>query len=233
MRGTGGKLRECGLTERFIPARAGNGARGRLPSSWTTVHPRACGERTDTQSAFTALTGSSPRVRGTVIWRTSWSVVGRFIPARAGNGGRSQSLVSRATVHPRACGERLVCVAPDLLTDGSSPRVRGTGDKAAGLNLWDRFIPARAGNGSGSAAPCNLSTVHPRACGERAMPRQVSSFAAGSSPRVRGTGRVERPPLDVRRFIPARAGNGAASELISLGRSVHPPRVRGTAGSTR
>ena len=50
------------------------------------VHPRACGERGGATVKTRTVTGSSPRMRGTVVTRTSALVNSRFIPAHAGNG---------------------------------------------------------------------------------------------------------------------------------------------------
>ena len=98
MRGTLGLQVAYLVHERFIPAHAGNSClanafiqvstgssprmRGTqwcpsLPSSWRTVHPRACGELPLGRRVI--LTGSSPRMRG--------------------------GIHSLTPVHPRACGE--------------------------------------------------------------------------------------------------------------------------------
>ena len=180
---------------RFIPAHAGNGMDGvRVPfeSSGSSprmrgtalrsalngrffpVHPRACGERSQT----------SARLHLAV----------RFIPAHAGNGVKAfvESLPDagssprmrgtgvldsvtpdRPSVHPRACGERhcprhrrdsRVRFIPAhagnggdrkdycLIKPGSSPRMRGTEPAFLNLNRVIRFIPAHAGNGRGFSA---------------------------------------------------------------------------------
>ena len=72
----------------------------------------------------------------------------RFIPARAGNGASIQFPNLGVPVHPRACGERLLCLALLVGFGGSSPRMRGT-VRLHGVRepIW-RFIPAHAGNGS-------------------------------------------------------------------------------------
>ena len=71
-----------------------------------SVHPRACGERRYQPENFTRLIGSSPRVRGTGRARAVGVLLGRFIPARAGNGCRASLQGRVSPVHPRACGER-------------------------------------------------------------------------------------------------------------------------------
>ena len=115
-----------------------------------------------------------------------------------------------------------------MVTDGSSPRVRGT-RSTVGLRWGDcRFIPACAGNSR---------TAWRRTRGAR-----------GSSPRVRGTRAVNDVRELLVRFIPACAGNSPFSNSPSTATAVHPrvcgellvlgdggrrshgssPRVRGT-----
>ena len=73
--------------------------------------------------------------------------LGRFIPARAGNGSHGGSSGTWYPVHPRACGERAYDEVGSSVKDGSSPRVRGTDLQIVDLEVVERFIPARAGNG--------------------------------------------------------------------------------------
>ena len=95
-------------------------------------------------------------------------------------------------VHPRACGEQgILGFLAVAMSDGSSPRLRGTDrPSAAHFRSW--------------------RAVHPRACGEQAcMVRAWASSElrfipapAGNSPRP---GAITVYPS--RRFIPAPAGN--------------------------
>src|ERR1039457_5892492 len=140
----------------------------------------------------------------------------------------------------------LVLVGVVLL--GSSPRVRGTVGLQCHAYATTRFIPARAGNGWKCVLLACLSTVHPRAGGERQPNSRQRLQQLGSSPRVRGTAATGLPVAQVPRFIPARAGNGRRCfHSVSRG-AVHPracgerngsgttsssnygssPRVRGT-----
>ena len=67
-----------------------------------------------------------------------------------------------------------------------------------------------------------LSTVHPRAGGERDLVGAVTSPVTGSSPRGRGTLlRLARGATGLR-FIPARAGNATPYRRRSGSASVHP-----------
>ena len=112
---------------RFIPAPAGNGVDTHWWLERHQVHPRACGERGSPPSWISRSTGSSPRLRGTVVRGSETSGCSRFIPAPAGNGGEFTPHAVLASVHPRACGERSRVPIADGLQIGSSPRLRGTG----------------------------------------------------------------------------------------------------------
>jgi len=199
------------------------------------------------------VSGSSPRVRGTLQPGDQARLEFRFIPARAGNATSMSACAIPAAVHPRACGERSVGSVLMAQLIGSSPRVRGTPVHGLAGCGQDRFIPARAGNANRSRRSRTPRSVHPRACGERETHRHQGIDIFGSSPRVRGTRYVPRYPSARVRFIPARAGN-AWCGCSSLGvETVHPracgerranvappsdrrgssPRVRGTRGRSR
>ncbi len=151
---------------RFIPAPAGNILTYRRRSSPPSVHPRACGEHLDpplpalkSHGSSPRLrgtyglagddnpgVGSSPRLRGTLEFIRQIETFGRFIPAPAGNIQPRPSLPRPGPVHPRACGEHLLGLAPYFAIVGSSPRLRGTFRSAGSDRLSARFIPAPAGN---------------------------------------------------------------------------------------
>ena len=98
-----------------------------------------------------------------------------------------------------------------MTSDGSSPRVRGTGINGDEQRGHQRFIPACAGNGPGQWHVWRLTSVHPRVCGERYNARAVMMTCPGSSPRVRGTAAEGEHLPAVARFIPACAGNGRSA----------------------
>ena len=154
---------------RFIPAPAGNGSDQHAVFEAASVHPRACGERRSSASALARTAGSSPRLRGTGLRKSTSERVGWFIPAPAGNGLPRRGERSHAAVHPRACGERVEFFQRLVGYAGSSPRLRGTAATRAYPPGIVRFIPAPAGNGFCVAACSSNSSVHPRACGERPL----------------------------------------------------------------
>ena len=249
VRGTAPLMGIFWLRRRFIPARAGNGNKTNAGACRHPVHPRACGERGSPAKGKEGKDGSSPRVRGTGRPDRYGDGGNRFIPARAGNGQCPSACRTARSVHPRACGERLVVSPQRRARGGSSPRVRGTARNNGLGRQRQRFIPARAGNGSPARRVPSLSAVHPRACGERARIAKRTGSCCGSSPRVRGTDHPLLRNIHHSRFIPARAGNGTASRILSSREPVHPracgerntmtdslhqedgssPRVRGTA----
>jgi len=147
-------------------------------------------------------------VRGTGKWELDGKLLGRFIPAGAGNGLKNMARCWMTSVHPRGCGERSWTGSIRITSCGSSPRVRGTGTGWQYGPGLPRFIPAGAGNGPYPRHRQHWLPVHPRGCGERNAGREPGHVCRGSSPRVRGTDYPATWPAWVDRFIPAGAGNG-------------------------
>ena len=255
MRGTRIAQR-CGRAhERFIPACAGNTAVTRSAAMPVAVHPRVCGEHIASGIVTDHLTGSSPRVRGTLNSTVYGAKQRRFIPACAGNTRWWLIPVSSVTVHPRVCGEHLKNIRVINDPDGSSPRVRGTLRHVAEQPSCQRFIPACAGNTRPAPRSSAGSAVHPRVCGEHSVCGSLALSMTGSSPRVRGTRRRQKEGVKGGRFIPACAGNTRPKGVSVHTETVHPrvcgehkrltrnargrtgssPRVRGTphAGAAR
>ena len=248
VRGTGVVLDGGDVIPRFSPARAGNGSTSWNACRGETVQPRACGERFCHSEIRGRLRGSAPRVRGTGPRPGAKSSCARFSPARAGNGRHKARAIAPAAVQPRACGERCTTLRWLLKAAGSAPRVRGTGIGKPRDGGRVRFSPARAGNGSRQAPPRQPRTVQPRACGERGTGKPLLLGRTGSAPRVRGTVASARRKCRLRRFSPARAGNGRPECAAWLRCAVQPracgerlpskrhiiveagsaPRVRGT-----
>ena len=126
VRGTGPAVEREDLGARFIPARAGNGEALETWDKLLKVHPRTCGERMAEEEADDARAGSSPHVRGTVVYNDFLFFVFGFIPARAGNGPHAVAHMRPPPVHPRTCGERCRGCSRSSALTGSSPHVRGT-----------------------------------------------------------------------------------------------------------
>ena len=188
LRGTAPDTLSLGCRFWFIPAPAGNGSTQTLCHSVLPVHPRACGERPNGRGHILGPGGSSPRLRGTVCRLHPLRAEYRFIPAPAGNGSSRFVTTASVAVHPRACGERTLHLEEIGEGAGSSPRLRGTDHGLQPRQGCGRFIPAPAGNGMTPGPSTTRATVHPRACGERALDLSDSCGQVGSSPRLRGTG---------------------------------------------
>ena len=194
------------------PACAGNGSYSSGIVGCSPVHPRVCGERGGRSQLGRRGTGSSPRVRGTDVQRRAMPRLNRFIPACAGNGGSLGARARTATVHPRVCGDGL---APGSALGGSPVHPRVCGERSVS-KLWANpyFGSSPRVRGTADAGPTVLQSEH-------SVP----------SPRVRGTGkpRVEVQERQLRRFIPACAGNGSTvSRSGTTATDGSSPRVRGT-----
>ncbi|SEK29668.1 hypothetical protein SAMN05444515_101344 [Ectothiorhodospira marina] len=218
----------------------------------TPGHPRACGERTRSDGAGLITGGSSPRLRGTVHVGRLHGGVGRVIPAPAGNGPPAGEASGIRAGHPRACGERFASLYTYSNSDGSSPRLRGTGCRAGRRERGHRVIPAPAGNGPSFLISSFRFPGHPRACGERSNEKVRGGTFTGSSPRLRGTADILSLFVPETRVIPAPAGNGNRNIRREPHLAGHPracgerrevnaplvklygssPRLRGTARTT-
>ncbi len=146
VRGTGPFLMGALAAGRFIPACAGNSVRHTCQFHPEPVHPRVCGEQHYYLLHVKSHCGSSPRVRGTDSLKNRRSLNNRFIPACAGNSWFDKYHSDVYPVHPRVCGEQLWTSIWISLSDGSSPRVRGTEYRFRFRHGEQRFIPACAGN---------------------------------------------------------------------------------------
>ena len=222
LRGTQGTNGRAEGRRRFIPAPAGNTPTPPCSALPRAVHPRACGEHGISMGSAWSRFGSSPRLRGTLLRAFLESVPARFIPAPAGNTLYGDESPASMAVHPRACGEHFCTLFSAFLSRGSSPRLRGTHRRVGAAGNLIRFIPAPAGNTCRGGATNSRSAVHPRACGEHTYTASTSDTGCGSSPRLRGTHRVEHREYAMARFIPAPAGNTIYQSKRPPQQAVHP-----------
>ncbi len=207
MRGTRPVYVGACLLSRFIPAHAGNTGIRACTRLVAPVHPRACGEHKPGPRTRSIWSGSSPRMRGTQVTKVETGKIGRFIPAHAGNTIKTQGAAKGAAVHPRACGEHGEHLRDAELGLGSSPRMRGTRLPHFSASIPGRFIPAHAGNTRACGSGSSRAPVHPRACGEHSSGATDNLGITGSSPRMRGTQLGPERKHQLKRFIPAHAGN--------------------------
>ena len=195
---------------RIIPASAGN--TGLLQSHYppNTDHPRVCGEHLTHLVFRLFISGSSPRLRGTLGKGHLHFHKAGIIPASAGNTCLCCQSWIRLSDHPRVCGEHFLFFVIHFNKIGSSPRLRGTpcGSVLTGISL--RIIPASAGNTRVREIAKDPVTDHPRVCGEHVFILPLMTTPLGSSPRLRGTHETANIARHTTRIIPASAGNTPA-----------------------
>ena len=197
MRGTQQRQHAGGLLHGIIPAYAGNTCRNGTRGCCTWDHPRVCGEHWLIAFASAAISGSSPRMRGTPTCAENHVHICGIIPAYAGNTGRCSRRRRCSWDHPRVCGEH--SMYPSILRDewGSSPRMRGTHVYKTVGGVLCGIIPAYAGN-------TPLIMIKWWTC-------------LGSSPRMRGTHFPYLRDEFTGGIIPAYAGNTRVFPSLSGG----------------
>ena len=150
----------------IIPACAGNTRRTARATISSRDHPRVCGEHAALFMVCSTCMGSSPRVRGTLLWYTKSCLCTGIIPACAGNTRGLPLIGDWHRDHPRVCGEHTNPLAKLKRPAGSSPRVRGTRDCRFQIRYDDGIIPACAGNTNVFERIAEAFGDHPRVCGE-------------------------------------------------------------------
>ena len=116
---------DAAKASRIIPAGAGRSFHIGFDGADYRDHPRGCGEKHSLLVGRRLPQGSSPRVRGEVVCTRGATVGSRIIPAGAGRSHRVHIALGIGGDHPRGCGEKAKNLRQDLLSQGSSPRVRG------------------------------------------------------------------------------------------------------------
>ena len=146
MRGTLEAHKSTPFWTGIIPAYAGNTDLHSLLIGQIGDHPRVCGEHLREIGSETPQMGSSPRMRGTHLHGLSDSVHHGIIPAYAGNTNERKKPLERRKDHPRVCGEHCEHTHKRGVSEGSSPRMRGTHTSHAIHQRTNGIIPAYAGN---------------------------------------------------------------------------------------
>ena len=197
------KTIQCGI----IPACAGStlGMGNWCRFRWD--HPRMCGEHKSMAFCVGTLRGSSPHVRGALVWSCPYCGHSGIIPACAGSTRYSTTGKQGRRDHPRMCGEHGGVNNYNNPTLGSSPHVRGahamTGEKTQVYGI----IPACAGSTRPNLDCPRLWGDHPRMYGEHDNQQPDAYRPVGSSPHVRGARRPRQPGIRPNGIIPACAGS--------------------------
>ena len=170
MRGTQQRQHAGGLLHGIIPAYAGNTCRNGTRGCCTWDHPRVCGEHWLIAFASAAISGSSPRMRGTRDSVDCRDCTSGIIPAYAGNTCLLRRRPRHQRDHPRVCGEHRIVRVRVTAVAGSSPRMRGTLHVVTITQDRGGIIPAYAGNTWCRSAVARCPWDHPRVCGEHLIP---------------------------------------------------------------
>ena len=230
----GNRIREPDrtLSERSIPACAGEPVHRRGWCLSTTVYPRVCGGTKSTSETARGIRGLSPRVRGNPGAGSHRKPGRGSIPACAGEPPRRRPGREVHAVYPRVCGGTPCASCMSATHTGLSPRVRGNPIRGCSWISWRGSIPACAGEPFVSARVQCLHEVYPRVCGGTPMGFHDVKDRSGLSPRVRGnlTGRIDAHGLIG--SIPACAGEPRGPVWVRVSTTVYPRVCGGTRSSS-
>ena len=150
----------------------------------------------------------------------------RSIPAWAGEPRGRPVPPAEPTVYPRVGGGTLLprCYLPRVC--GLSPRGRGNPMTEPVENARGGSIPAWAGEPPDHAPSHLASAVYPRVGGGTAVADHLGYQTSGLSPRGRGNHKEEREMAELRRSIPAWAGEPSTPTVLDAPQRVYP-RVGG------
>ena len=194
------------VANRIIPAHAGQTRGHRRCVVMMTDHPRACGATWKRPWRNYPKPGSSPRMRGKLLFCHCVSSLLRIIPAHAGQTRTIPAPPRQKADHPRACGANCANESALSAVVGSSPRMRGKPCLCCEEPAYTRIIPAHAGQTPSPETCGRPRTDHPRACGANYTADRTPCKRCGSSPRMRGKLLRQMAALREERIIPAHAG---------------------------
>ena len=206
MRGKPGALNVPHSSSRIIPAHAGQTLRCCCRRCDIPDHPRACGANWKRPWRNYPKPGSSPRMRGKLLFCHCVSSLLRIIPAHAGQTRTIPAPPRQKADHPRACGANCANESALSAVVGSSPRMRGKPCLCCEEPAYTRIIPAHAGQTPSPETCGRPRTDHPRACGANYTADRTPCKRCGSSPRMRGKLLRQMAALREERIIPAHAG---------------------------
>jgi hypothetical protein len=126
VRGSRVLVRDVDLRVGSIPACAGEPPRRPASSGPRRVYPRVCGGALPASVRYHAITGLSPRVRGSRVLVRDVDLRVGSIPACAGEPAPCRGSSPGRRVYPRVCGGAIMPSCRHLIIQGLSPRVRGS-----------------------------------------------------------------------------------------------------------
>ncbi len=207
---------------RFTPTPVGKTSRGARSRGRFEVHPHACGENTSGLTVIAAARGSPPRLWGKLLAGGRWGTPGRFTPTPVGKTGSPFGMAASEAVHPHACGENDSARCDSFVERGSPPRLWGKQNGRIRALQARRFTPTPVGKTFSNRLPCDLSAVHPHACGENRPHRPTTARSRGSPPRLWGKRSGRSSSGSSRRFTPTPVGKTYQAHLKHLPIQVHP-----------
>ena len=161
-------------------------------------------------------------MRGKLLSYSKHSHLYRIIPAHAGQTKLTAFIEAVNADHPRACGANNARNSATSLKNGSSPRMRGKLIQALRHVESGRIIPAHAGQTPSLIFLLESSPDHPRACGANCASPSALSADSGSSPRMRGKPSGTPAVLNLKRIIPAHAGQTRTLTIPAFISTDHP-----------
>ena len=185
-RGICARRRPHRVSNWIIPALAGNTSRVYGLAAGAADHPRSRGEYCCRMISSSTRNGSSPLSRGILFSLHFSALVGRIIPALAGNTEGSSDCGWKGSDHPRSRGEYDSPSHSSTYPLGSSPLSRGILQVYRPRALRTGIIPALAGNTAAAGCSVGRGPDHPRSRGEYQTADAIKHVTTGSSPLSRG-----------------------------------------------
>ncbi len=172
--------------------------------------------------------GLSPQVRGNRTYPGWTAMMGRSIPAGAGEPAMPPGHWATSRVYPRRCGGTRRPPPLARLQVGLSPQVRGNRSRSPASPPGPGSIPAGAGEPRPQRTARHAIQVYPRRCGGTETVDWRTASDEGLSPQVRGN-RDRGARLPPRRgSIPAGAGEPRGGGAPPPRERVYPRRCGGT-----
>ena len=173
-------------SQRSIPAHAGEPLSGVELANRGSVYPRPRGGTEQYAADYPLYAGLSPPTRGNPAGTADTSVIGRSIPAHAGEPRRGGRRGGGDGVYPRPRGGTAARDSGGLGCEGLSPPTRGNPAPAPDGARVARSIPAHAGEPAKWQADDAFVKVYPRPRGGTATPAIPLPKPPGLSPPTRG-----------------------------------------------